>query len=90
MITSSGWNDQKFELPICWDLLGELVTVAHPHYYDGVAFHFPYESRPDSKAYIPFDKARVQNYFSAHFFGGMHTEVLTAVKTMHEWTLQSP
>src|ERR1700737_256415 len=58
--------DQLFERPICFDLLGELVAVAHPHLFDGVEHSFPYEDRPESKAYVPAINGRTQPYFSAH------------------------
>jgi len=81
------WMDaaQRFERPICFDLLGELVAVAHPHYYDGVTSHFPYESHVESKAYIPFDNARVQQYYSSNFFGGTYAKILSATKTIYDW-----
>jgi hypothetical protein len=76
--------DQRVERPICFDLLGELVAAAHPHYFDGAA-EYPYETRPESKAFVPRENAFVQNYFSAHFFGGTHAKMITAMKTMNEW-----
>ena len=77
--------DQRFERPICFDMLGELVAVAHPHYFDSEADGYPYETRPESKAFVPQENRFVQNYFSAHFFGGIHAKMITAMKTMNEW-----
>jgi hypothetical protein len=77
--------DQKFERPICFDMLGELVAAAHPHYFDDSVTGYPYENRAESKAFIPAENARVQNYFSAHFFGGAYHKMLAALKTMNDW-----
>jgi hypothetical protein len=77
--------DQRFERPVCFDMMGELVAVAHPHYFDGAAAKYPYESRPESKAFIPFENGGVQNYFSAHFFGGVYHKMVTALRVMNEW-----
>jgi hypothetical protein len=76
--------DQRFERPICYDLLGELVAVAHPHYFDGDIDDYPYETRPESKAFVP-ENSRVQNYFSAHVFGGTRNKVVTAMNVMNDW-----
>jgi len=78
--------DQRFERPICFDLLGELVAVSHPHYYhQGNPVTFPYENRPESKAYIPAENGLLQNYYSAHYFGGTRDKILVAMKTMNDW-----
>src|SRR5579871_1507947 len=76
--------DQRFERPICYDVLGELVAVAHPHYYDGQR-GYPYETRLQSKAFVPAYNSRIQNYFSAHIFGGTHSKILSATKVMNDW-----
>ena len=74
--------DQQFERPVCYDLLGELIAVAHPHYFEGP---YPYESRPESKAFVPSENSRVQNYFSAHIFGGTWNKAVPAMKVMNDW-----
>ena len=58
-------------------LLNRSVPLDLPeHYHLGDIKYYPppYESQPDSKAYIPFDDPRVQNYFSAHFLEGYMPE----------------
>jgi hypothetical protein len=74
--------DQLFERPICFDFLGELVAVAHSHYYEGT---YPYEGRPESKAFVPAENSRVQSYFSGQFFGGSYLKMVPAMKTMNDW-----
>jgi hypothetical protein len=77
--------DQRFERPVCYDMLGELVAVAHSHYVDSQKDGYPYESRPESRAYVPAENGRVQNYFSCHFFGGTYSKMMLALRTMYEW-----
>ncbi|XP_070778843.1 globoside alpha-1,3-N-acetylgalactosaminyltransferase 1-like [Enoplosus armatus] len=59
--------------------LGELVAVIHPGYYRDARSRFPYERRPESRAYLaPGDG---DFYYCGGAFGGLLQEVHLLAKT---------
>jgi len=65
------------------EILGELVAVIHPGYWDSPRKKFTYETRIQSKAYIPPDKGT--KYYAGGFEGGSAPRFINVMKTMREW-----
>ena len=61
--------------PVCEDLFGDLVGVAHAHYPMGSSTH-PFETDQRSTAFLPQEHERKQPYFVGAVFGGRTKRVL--------------
>jgi hypothetical protein len=59
--------DMRFEAKVGPEILAPLVAVQHPGYVDAPRALLPYESRPESAAYM---KAGALPYFAGGFVGG--------------------
>jgi hypothetical protein len=68
----------------CEDMMGTLVAARHGHVYHHEGY--PYESRKESKAYVPEENMLVQPYYSAHLYGGSSREFHKLVRTCADWT----
>lgn len=71
--------DSRFHGPWGPESLSGLVSVVHPGYYGDLRFRFPYERRPQSRAYMaPSDG---DFYYCGGAFGGSVDQVLVLAQT---------
>ncbi|KAF3700662.1 Globoside alpha-1,3-N-acetylgalactosaminyltransferase 1 [Channa argus] len=71
--------DSKFHGRWGTESLGGLVAVVHPGYYRDDRRRFPYERRPQSKAYVALGHGDF--YYCGGAFGGLLQEVYQLAKT---------
>uniref|UniRef100_A0A3Q3NJV4 Globoside alpha-1,3-N-acetylgalactosaminyltransferase 1 (FORS blood group) n=1 Tax=Labrus bergylta TaxID=56723 RepID=A0A3Q3NJV4_9LABR len=71
--------DSKFHGRWGTESLGGLVAVIHPGYYWDPRSNFPYERRPQSRAYVAEEEGDF--YYCGGAFGGSLEEVLLLAKT---------
>jgi len=68
--------DMRFDAPVGREVLGDLVAVQHPGFFDRSVSEFSYERRTASRACIP--QGRGRRYYCAAFLGGRSTGFLDA------------
>lgn len=71
--------DSKFHGRWGTESLGGLVAVIHPGYYRDDRSNFPYERRPESRAYVAYGEGDF--YYCGGAFGGLLQEVHLLAKT---------
>ncbi|XP_053533214.1 globoside alpha-1,3-N-acetylgalactosaminyltransferase 1-like isoform X1 [Ictalurus punctatus] len=71
--------DSKFYAHWGAESLGDLVGVLHAWYFGSSRNHFPYERRPESQAFIPFEEG--DYYYGGAVIGGRLDEVHKLAKT---------
>ncbi|KAM9843918.1 globoside alpha-1,3-N-acetylgalactosaminyltransferase 1-like [Aulostomus maculatus] len=71
--------DSRFHDRWSTESLGGLVAVIHPGYYTDERSRFPYERRPESRAYIAAEEGDF--YYCGGAFGGTVKEVWLLTKT---------
>ncbi|MBN3316954.1 GBGT1 acetylgalactosaminyltransferase, partial [Atractosteus spatula] len=74
--------DMHFQNRVGAEVLGELVAAVHAWFYYSHRDQFPYERRPASAAYVPFNWGDF--YYPAAVFGGLVDDVYRLVKTCKE------
>ncbi|XP_029392405.1 histo-blood group ABO system transferase [Mus pahari] len=74
--------DMKFNDHVGVEILSALFGTLHPGFYSSSREAFTYERRPQSQAYIPWDKGDF--YYMGAFFGGSVLEVHHLTKACHE------
>lgn len=78
--------DMKFSDHVGVEILSALFGTLHPGFYSSSREAFTYERRPQSEAYIPWDKGDF--YYMGAFFGGSVLEVHHLTKACHEAMVQ--
>uniref|UniRef100_A0A3Q3K4Q4 Globoside alpha-1,3-N-acetylgalactosaminyltransferase 1, like 4 n=1 Tax=Monopterus albus TaxID=43700 RepID=A0A3Q3K4Q4_MONAL len=73
--------DSRFHSRWGTESLGGLVAVVHPGYYRADRSEFPYERRPESRAYVAPGEGDF--YYCGGAFGGLLQEVHQLAKTCH-------
>ncbi|TSR75245.1 Globoside alpha-1,3-N-acetylgalactosaminyltransferase 1 [Bagarius yarrelli] len=71
--------DSKFYAHWGAESLADLVGVVHAWFFGSSTQQFPYERRPESQAYIPYDEG--DYYYGGAVFGGRPEKVLKLVQT---------
>ena len=74
--------DTLFVAPVDSNIFGELVAIIHPGFIDLAPEQFPYERRPESRAYIPLGEGR--RYYHSTPDGGASHRILTAWADMNQ------
>lgn len=72
--------DSIFASPVGDEILGDLVGVVHPYFYNKNNNTYPYERRPESTAFIGLNEGRA--YYIASFWGGKKDRVLHMVSML--------
>ncbi|KAJ7999328.1 hypothetical protein DPEC_G00193240, partial [Dallia pectoralis] len=73
--------DSKFHFRWGSEALGRLVSVIHPGYYETARAYFPYERRPESKAYMPYDQGDF--YYGGAVIGGLLEDIYILTEVCH-------
>jgi histo-blood group ABO system transferase len=74
--------DMKFSDHVGVEILSTFFGTLHPGFYSSSREAFTYERRPQSQAYIPWDRGDF--YYGGAFFGGSVLEVYHLTKACHE------
>ncbi|KAK1155935.1 globoside alpha-1,3-N-acetylgalactosaminyltransferase 1-like [Acipenser oxyrinchus oxyrinchus] len=64
------------------EVLSTLVAAIHPGYYKNPREEFPYERRPASQAYVPWDQGDF--YYAGAMIGGLIENVRALTRTCHQ------
>lgn len=75
--------DMRFVDKVGDEVLGELVATIHPGFWNKPREQFSYETRPESKAYIP--PGQGEYYFAGGFNGGRSNRFLAMAKEISGW-----
>lgn len=70
--------DMRIEGKVGDEVLSSLTAVKHPGFYAKHPNEFTYERRPESTAYVPFNKG--QTYYCGGFNGGLTSCFLTMAR----------
>ena len=78
------WSDadNHFVAPVCEELLSELVATQHPHMFTYETRPYPYEDRPESKAYVPQSMQRLFPYYTAHLYSATAARFKHLISTL--------
>lgn len=75
-------SDNHFVAPICSELLGDLIATQHPHFFTGCGDPYPYETRPESAAYVPQSMQRLFPYYTAHLYAATASRFKHLISTL--------
>lgn len=74
--------DMQFVQPVGREILGNLTAVCHQYFCNQPRYKWTYETRPESRAYIPGNEG--QHYYAGGFQGGRSQVFIEAMQTMRD------
>ncbi|XP_062868190.1 histo-blood group ABO system transferase-like [Trichomycterus rosablanca] len=78
--------DQVFTNPVGTEILGKLTATLHPEFYGKPRHTYPYETNPDSQAYVAGGEGDF--YYTSEFYGGLCSRVLAMTQACSLLILQ--